>query len=183
MPGMDMPMSTPAATVAAGGPVDPGAVTDPQADPASQAFYNKVVAGTARFQDINVALKEGYGQDLHQKDRNVLEDASQPGDIIHLDGYTVADHMELNPNQPESLMYQLQANGSFKLVGVMFAAETHDEWNTGIPLMHLHRDENDGFPGGVTNEMGHVWFTPTNLAGAFGDHDIPAEIGGRKVRW
>ncbi|HXH20534.1 MAG TPA: hypothetical protein VNN10_00790 [Dehalococcoidia bacterium] len=148
-----------------------------------------VRAGTARFEDITVAQREGYF--LLAGGRTGL--AHFHNQAYHTDGRI------LDPERPEDLMYLRLSDGTWKLVGVMFLMPSRDQPGPRIagPLTAWHAHDNlcfspalgriSGFTDangkcaagsvfmGKTPEMMHVWLVD-NPNGVFSDEMEPAKL-------
>jgi len=86
-------------------------------------------AAAEHYRDYHDALRDGF--------RIFLPDVPQK--MYHFTNYTngfeAAFH--LNPEKPTSLLYEKQADGGYKLIGVMYTARknaTSDELDSRIPL-------------------------------------------------
>jgi hypothetical protein len=146
-------------------------------------------AGTARFEDINVAMKEGYF---------LLAGARDGLSHFHNQGYHT-DGKILDPEHPEDLIYLRSRDGTAKLVGVMYLMPNANQAGPRIggPLTAWHAHDNlcanpvlgriTGFtddkgncPSGTvkmgkTPEMIHVWLVD-NPNGVFSDDMEPAAL-------
>jgi hypothetical protein len=144
--------------------------------------------GTKRFEDINVALSEGYF---------LLAGASDGLSHYHNQKYQ-SDGKILDPEHPEELIY-LRKSGAAKLVGVMFLMPSASQPGPRIggPLTAWHAHDNlcisptlgriTGFTDdqgqcragsvfmGKTPEMMHVWLVD-NPNGVFSDDMAPAAL-------
>jgi hypothetical protein len=148
----------------------------------------RLVAGTkaaaVRFEDLQAALAEGYYQVAPP--RNGL--AHYMNTAYNRDGRIV------DPDRPESLIYLLLTDGSWKLVGVMYRMPSPDQPGprVGGPLTAWHAHDNLCTANGrvvatVSNgtcargtasrtpEMLHVWLV-NNPNGVFSDDMEPAAI-------
>jgi hypothetical protein len=149
------------------------AVTPDQ--PRTETVADQVRAGTARFRDINVAFHEGYsaattcvsGPDTGAMGVHLVHMKSGQPDRV-ADGQLVV-------GEPEALIYEPQANGGMRLVGVEFI-EIASDWNNRNPmgppsvagnLMNLESEPNRfGLP--AFYEL-HVWAWEDNPRGSFAD--------------
>ncbi|HXH20533.1 MAG TPA: hypothetical protein VNN10_00785 [Dehalococcoidia bacterium] len=141
-------------------------------------------AASVRFEDIQAALAEGYYQAAPP--RNGL--AHYMNTAYNRDGRI------LDPEHPESLIYLRLANGSWKLVGVMYRMPSPDQPGprVGGPLTAWHAHDNLCTANGrvvatvsngtcargtasKTPEMLHVWLVD-NPNGVFSDDMEPAAI-------
>jgi hypothetical protein len=134
-------------------------------------LIQKVRNATARFRDINVAIKEGWVQGTP-----CVSGPNFGAMGVHfLLPSRVGDGV-LNADQPESLLYEPQSDGSFRLLGVEFIVLAED-WDAQHP---------DGAPpaveGHLANFVGepnryrlpafyelHVWAWERNPVGSFAD--------------
>lgn len=138
---------------------------------ANSPLVQKVRNATARFKDINVAMKEGWVQGTP-----CVSGPNFGAMGIHfLMPNRVGDGV-LNADQPESLIYEPQSDGSFRLVGVEFIVLVKD-WDT------LHPDgappELEGHLANLVGEPNryrlpafyelHVWAWERNPVGSFAD--------------
>jgi hypothetical protein len=141
----------------------------------TDSLAEQVRAGTARFRDINVAMREGYaaatscvsGPDIGAMGVHLVHiNNGQPDRVA--DG-------KLIPGEPEALIYEPQADGYMRLVGVEFI-EIAGDWSTRNPLgppsvagnlMNLVGEPNRyGLP--AFYEL-HVWAWEHNPRGSFAD--------------
>jgi hypothetical protein len=99
---------------------------------------DKARAAVARYQDVRLAERDGYRLFAP----NVKNQA-----VYHYTKMSAAvrERFRFDPAQPSSLLYRRNADGSLRLVGVMYTAPkdaTPDELNARIPLgvaqWHLH---------------------------------------------
>ena len=84
-------------------------------DEVSSPLAEKVRHATARFLDINVALAEGW---VPATPCVSGPDTGAMG--VHLVLPPRLDHVVLEANQPQALIYEPTANGAMRLVGVEF---------------------------------------------------------------
>jgi hypothetical protein len=134
-------------------------------------LIQKVRNATARFRDINVAIKEGWVQGTP-----CVSGPNFGAMGVHFILPSRIGDGVLNADQPESLLYEPQSDGSFRLLGVEFIVLAKD-WDTQHP---------DGAPpaveGHLTNLVGepnryrlpafyelHVWAWERNPVGSFAD--------------
>jgi hypothetical protein len=141
-------------------------------------------AAAVRFEDLQTALAEGYYQVAPP--RNGL--AHYMNTAYNRDGRIV------DPDRPESLIYLLLTDGSWKLVGIMYRMPSPDQPGprVGGPLTAWHAHDNLCTANGrvvatVSNgtcargtasgtpEMLHVWLVH-NPNGVFSDDMEPAAI-------
>jgi hypothetical protein len=142
-------------------------------------------AASARFEDIEVALAEGY-----------YEVAPPRNGLAHyINSRYTRDGRTLDPERPESLVYLRLTDGSWKLVGVLYRMPSPDQPGPRIggPLTTWHAHDNlctaSGRVVATTNntgscargtlsktpEMLHVWLV-NNPNGVFSDDMEPAAI-------
>jgi hypothetical protein len=142
-------------------------------------------AASARFEDIEVALAEGY-----------YEVAPPRNGLAHyINSRYTRDGRTLDPERPESLVYLRLTDGSWKLVGVLYRMPSPDQPGPRIggPLTRWHAHDNlctaNGRVVATTNntgscargtlsktpEMLHVWLV-NNPNGVFSDDMEPAAI-------
>jgi hypothetical protein len=142
-------------------------------------------AASARFEDIEVALAEGY-----------YEVAPPRNGLAHyINSRYTRDGRTLDPERPESLVYLRLTDGSWKLVGVLYRMPSPDQPGPRIggPLTTWHAHDNlctaNGRVVATTNntgscargtlsktpEMLHVWLV-NNPNGVFSDDMEPAAI-------
>jgi hypothetical protein len=108
---------------------------------AAGQFAMEVKASTEKYTDIRVAMAAGYVQ--------ITQDL--PGIAAHfIRGDWQHDGRELDPNYPETLLYSKRLDGNWRLVGVMFLAETVSDSPPSYfgPLDVWHRHENLCFVSG-----------------------------------
>jgi len=148
---------------------------------AAAAFYARVEASSAKFEDIRVALASGYIQ--------ITQDL--PGIAAHFANLRYnTDGVLGDPERPEILLYTKRVDGTWKLVGFMFTSEKVTELPPSFfgPLDAWHRHENLCFtPNAVSVQPDaascrgifskttawnlHVWTAP-GASGVFA-HDFP----------
>jgi hypothetical protein len=136
-------------------------------------LVNKVHKATAQFRDINAALAAGFAQATPCVSG---PDFGAMG--VHFVLGSRINAGTLNATEPEALIYEPQANGSFRLVGVEFIILA-SVWQTQIPsgstaapaleghLMNFVAAPNRyGLP--AFYEL-HVWAWEHNPVGSFAD--------------
>jgi hypothetical protein len=155
---------------------------------AAWRLVRDVQEGTARFEDIEAALREGY--------RQVTGAFEGMAHFLHY-GYW-RDGRVLDPARPESLMYVQLPDGGWKLVGVMFlmpdgtpgpriggpltAWHAHDNLCASPVTLQITAFASEGgrcplgsISLGKTPEMMHVWVID-NPYGVFSDDMDPKEL-------
>jgi hypothetical protein len=130
---------------------------------ASQNRINAAIRqATARYQQLEVALADGYAQ------------ASEcvPGMGFHFLSAALLDGV-LEPTRPEILVYEPQPNGRLRLVAVEFMvpAAAWDPFNSGPPMLGSrelddHRAPGSGGPPFPHYQL-HAWVWKHNPAGIY----------------
>jgi hypothetical protein len=144
-----------------------GAVVSKQSSP----LVEKVRQATARYRDINVALAEGWVMATP-----CVSGPNHGAMGVHLALPARVGDGEVNGSEPELLMYEPQANGGMRLVGVEFVVIAAD-WTRENPgggppsvdghLMHFVGEPNRyGLPAFYAF---HVWAWARNPDGFFAD--------------
>jgi len=141
----------------------------------TDSLAQQVRAGTARFRYISTALREGYAAATSCV--SGPDTGAMGVHLVHMNNGQpdrVADG-KLIPGEPEALIYEPQADGSMRLVGVEFI-EIAADWNSRNPqgppsvagnLMNLVGEPNRyGLP--AFYEL-HVWAWENNPRGSFAD--------------
>jgi hypothetical protein len=141
----------------------------------ADSLAEEVREGTARFRDINVAMRDGYAAATSCV--SGPDTGAMGVHLVHMHNGQpdrVADG-QLIPEEPEALIYEPQADGSMRLVGVEFI-EIASDWNSRNPqgppsvagnLMNLVGEPNRfGLP--AFYEL-HVWAWEHNPRGSFAD--------------
>jgi len=142
-----------------------------QPKPDSSPLIEKVRAATARFKELNVALAEGWvqgtpcvsGPDTGAMGVHFVMPARIAAGVLQAD-------------QPEALIYEPQANGGFRLVGVEFIVLA-SVWQSQNPtggtpalegdlLNYVSAPNRYGLP--AFYEL-HVWAWENNPKGSFAD--------------
>ncbi len=132
-----------------------------------QAQISELREATARFHDIEVALKEGYApfgdcfanppegnMGYHYANAELMED---PG---------------VDPNHPELLLYEKQTDGTFKFVGVeylTFQAAWHKAGNRFLPRLFGEKFHLNSTLLDEPFYLLHVWQWKYNPSGRFVD--------------
>jgi hypothetical protein len=144
-----------------------------QAQKGATPLIDKVRRATWRYRDINVALSSGFVQGTP-----CVSGPNAGAMGVHfLLPARVGDGV-LNANEPESLIYEPQSNGTFQLVGVEFIVLKQD-WETQHPgasppslegnLTNLVTEPNRyGLPSFY--EI-HVWAWEHNPSGNYADYN------------
>ena len=141
----------------------------------TDSLAQQVRAGTARFRYISTAFREGYAAATSCV--SGPDTGAMGVHLVHMNNGQpdrVADG-KLIPGEPEALIYEPQADGSMRLVGVEFI-EIASNWNSRNPqgppsvagnLMNLVGEPNRyGLP--AFYEL-HVWAWENNPRGSFAD--------------
>jgi len=101
-------------------------------------IVEKTRAGVAKYKDVRVAERDGY---------RMFAPGIKNQPVYHFTNLRVAvrERFKFDPAQPASLLYKKNADGSLRLVGVMYTAPkdaTPEELNARVPLgiaqWHLH---------------------------------------------
>ncbi len=149
--------ATPAAAQA---PADHATHAAPAAlDPAMLAQVKGVKAATERFRDIEAAKAAGY---VEQFPAGCIEtpDGAQG---YHWLNPTLVD-TKVDPLAPELVMYEPQADGSMKLIGVDYVVP-FDQWTAAEPPTLF------GMPLGRNEKLSvyaiHIWTERPNPSGTF----------------
>jgi hypothetical protein len=132
-----------------------------------QAQISELRHATARFHDIEVALKEGY-----EPFGDCFSDPVQGNMGYHYRNPELIEDPAVDPNHPELLLYEKQDNGTFKFVGVeyiTFQAAWHKAGNRFKPRLfgewfHLNTTLLD-----EPFYLLHVWQWRHNPSGRFVD--------------
>jgi hypothetical protein len=144
-----------------------------RADGDATPLIEKVHNATARYTDINVALKEGW---VTATPCVSGPDTGAMG--VHLVLQSRISAGTLNAEQPEALIYEPMANGAMRLVGVEFIVLA-SVWegnnpgaNPGVPALDGNLMNYIAYP----NRYGlpafyelHVWAWEHNPKGSFAD--------------
>ena len=97
--------------------------------------------GIARYRDVRAAERDGY--------KPVFVADTSAGQVLHYTHFWrgVKENWRLDPAKPGSLLYEVQPDGSRRLVGAMYTAPdraTPDQLDARVPLAyarwHLHSD-------------------------------------------
>lgn len=128
-------------------------------------LISKVRTATARYRDVNVAIHEGWVP--------ATPCVSGPDHGAMGVHFVMPDRLGdgvLNADEPEALIYEPQANGSLRLVGVEFialASSVQDAQKLeGHLLNYVGEPNRFGLP--AFYEM-HVWAWQDNPEGSFAD--------------
>ncbi len=145
---------------AAQAPADHAAHAAPAAlDPAMAAKVKEVAVATERFRDIEVAKAEGYA---HQQPVGCIE-APEGAQGYHWLNPDLVD-TTVNPLEPELVMYEPQADGSMKLIGVDYIVPFAKWTATEPPTLF-------GMPLGRNEKLEvfaiHIWTERPNPSGTF----------------
>lgn len=141
------------------------ASADPGNTSPASPLVMKIRAATAKYQDVNAALADGYGPSpcVSGPDTGAMG-------IHYIKGALLGDET-VNADTPEALMYEPLPGGGLRLVAVeyiMFA----DNWGGGMPAVEGHLMNYEPAP----NRFGipaffalHVWAWKHNPNGTFAD--------------
>ncbi len=116
-------------------------VTPEQLQAASE-FYARVKEASAKYEDIQRAMADGYVQ--------VTPDLPGIAAHFHHGGHS-NDGQLMNPEKPETLLYSKRMDGTWRLVGLMFTSEKASDTPPAFfgPLDVWHRHENLCFTAGA----------------------------------
>jgi hypothetical protein len=92
----------------------------------------QVRAALARFENVDAALKAGYGKFMD------CMSSPQGAQGMHYTNGALIDDPKLDPLRPEALMYEPRADGSLRLVGleyIVFQKAWHDAGNKAAPTL------------------------------------------------
>jgi hypothetical protein len=134
---------------------------------AENALVRVVRESTARFRDVAVAEAEGY-----QLLFGCVSGPDSGAMGLHYVNLALVGDGELDPAQPEIVIYEPAANGRLRLIGADFLvfADAWDKKGVGTPqlmgqLLHLFESPNRfGLPAFYTL---HVWAWKENPTGMF----------------
>ena len=141
---------------------EPAAVSDPAANglPAeTMAEVERVRQATARFASLDTAMAAGYTQQYP-------EGCAQSADGVqgfHYMNPGLVD-AQVDPMQPELVMYEPQDDGSMRLIGVDYVIP-FDEWTAAEPPTLLGQPLLRNEPLGVWAI--HIWTERDNPSGMF----------------
>lgn len=127
--------------------------------PAQQVSVNEVRTATSRFQDITVAKSAGY---TSQYPAGCAASADGAQGFHYLNESLVDAKVELL--KPELVMYEPQADGSMKLIGVDYIVP-FTQWTSAEPPMLLGKPFMRNEPLGVWAL--HIWAFRANPRGTF----------------
>jgi hypothetical protein len=136
-------------------------------EPADNALVRVVRESTERFRDVAVAEAEGY-----QLLFGCVSGPDSGAMGLHYVNLALVGDGELNPAQPEIVIYEPAPNGRLRLIGADFLvfADAWDKKGVGTPqlmgqLLHLFESPNRfGLPAFYTL---HVWAWKENPTGMF----------------
>lgn len=102
---------------------------------AASTFVARVKASTAKYEDVKVAMADGYAQ--------ITQDL--PGIAAHfVKAAYLADSVVMDPTKPEFLLYTKRLDGNWRLVGTMFyggpGAEPAPNYFGALDAWHLHEN-------------------------------------------
>jgi hypothetical protein len=184
-------ITSPALAAGADGPATHDAASHhAMAASQSETFVQAVREATAQFRDVNVATNPQNKYGLFPG----CFSGPQGGAMgVHFVNMELLGDGELDVSTPEALVYEPQANGALRLVGVEYIVTVAD-WSknhTGTPVLKVHPNDpnevgqalqlvdgvpaNDGFAH-TPNRFGlppfyelHVWAWQDNPQGTFAD--------------
>ena len=139
-------------------------------------LVEKVRKATARFQDINVAIAEGYaaGPCVSGPNRGAMG--------VHLINTDLLTK-EVDAETPEALIYEPSPDGRMRLVGVEIITLASD-WVNEVPVLDGHLLNYVGAP----NRYGipafyeiHVWAWRNNPDGTFADWNPRVSCAGQPL--
>ncbi len=135
-----------------------------ESSPLPSRELEKVRDATAKYKDVNVALKDGFV--------STIECAEEPGKgamgVHYVHPGRMADP-RLDPSQPEILLY-IPSDEGFKLVGVEYFYAIDDQVELQAPSL-FGRTFDGPMPGHEPGQPAHydlhVWLWETNPSGLF----------------
>ena len=135
------------------------------------AKYSDVATAKAAGYDLQAALTRAEAKKPKLKDEMASVDAGKMPKampMLHVANKAFRkDGKVLDPNAPETLMYEYSGHGAWKLIGVMYTAtESYPAAppDPGGPIVRWHYHEKSG----GASLMMHVFFVPGNdLANAY----------------
>jgi hypothetical protein len=122
-----------------------------------------VKAATARFRSVVEAERAGY----------VRMSPCIPGEGIHFDNAALMEDEDIDPEQPEILLYELKRNGRLRLVGVeYFKVDADQDLSTASDRPSIFGRPFDGpmpghFPGQPVHYDIHVYIWDPSPSGVF----------------
>lgn len=146
----------------------------------ADAFYDAVAAGTERYQDINVAIADGYVESANGNDGPIRHYMQRGGDPERDEA--------VDPENPSGLVYYVDENQT-TLIGAVWVSRAEEPEQPGGPLTVWHDHSPMGCPeahpdcpaadgiddGEIPPRMLHVWLFEG--ADTFA-HDFPGAIQG-----
>jgi hypothetical protein len=169
----------------------------PEQTAAATSLLDRTIAATVAYRDPAAAIKAGFDvQAAWDRKQNLLAKAGTAAKAGKAGGARASlvhvphranrtDGRILDPSAPETLIYSHSADGTFRLVGVMFTAERKAPPTTYQPYVRWHthtfctgggaaklKPVNGACPSGTTartsGAMTHLWFVAnTNLVQAY----------------
>lgn len=118
----------------------------------AKALVRRSKAATTRYRNVKNATADGFVLSKPKKGKRILH-AKNKANLV--------DGKVLDPNKPESLLYERLKGGKLKLVGVMYSANRSEAAPTvggGIGMFHHHNPKLEVTSGGGMGGMMHVWF-------------------------
>lgn len=158
---------------------DVGSATDAQRT-AAMDLLTQTEADTAAYSDLNAAKAAGYdlpaalakAEAKNPKLKTVLaaiDSGKMPKrmPMLHVANVNARTFAVLDPSHPQTLMYEYEGNGNWKLIGVMYTATKafpKAPPDPGGPITRWHYHPKNGGAG----LMMHIFFVPGNdLAHAY----------------
>ncbi|MGQ0804707.1 MAG: hypothetical protein ACT4PI_12705 [Actinomycetota bacterium] len=146
----------------------------------ADAFYDAVAAGTERYQDVNVAVADGYVESANGNDGPIKHYMQRGGDPERDEA--------VDPENPSGLVYYVDENQT-TLIGAVWVSRAEEPEQPGGPLTVWHDHSPMGCPeahpdcpaadgiddGEIPPRMLHVWLFEG--ADTFA-HDFPGAIQG-----
>jgi hypothetical protein len=141
--------------------------TTPDSDSNAQGLLKIVRDSTERFQDVNVAIAEGYALQF-----GCVSGSDSGAMGLHYVNGAILNSGVLDPTRPQIVIYEPAPGGGLKLIGADFLvfADAWDAKHSGPPqlmgqLFHYFESPNRfGLPAFYTL---HVWAWKGNPNGAF----------------
>jgi hypothetical protein len=132
-----------------------------------QKQISELREATARFHKLEVAIQEGYAPF-----GDCFSDPSEGGMGYHYANAELMEDPAVDPNHPELLLYEKQADGTLRFVGVeylTFQAAWHKAGNRQLPRLFGERFHLNTTLLDEPFYLLHVWQWKHNPAGRFVD--------------